>query len=228
LADVPADARQRLAELAKIVSVPSGNELTTFVLALLVDGEASLCATIVDESAARLDRRSLIPARGTFCAAVALRIVAGPAGARVAVWDQAAIDETVRSCSWVIEELAGTADRLQALAGATMGVLGETDEARRSGVLEKLSVLVAHPGDAIEAVSSPAAVVCVGAVEITQDGKTVQVGGGDILFPRASVDRGTAGPSGAILLVGDAQFLDEIAAAPPSLASIFSAPKPQG
>jgi hypothetical protein len=125
----------------------------------------------------------------------------------------------------VVEELAGTADRLQALAGATMGPLSDIDEARRSGMLEKLGVLVARDGDAIEADITPAALVCFGAVEIVEDGRSLVVRAGEVLFPRLGSDRGLAAASGAILLTGGPSFLTELAAAPPSLASIFAARK---
>src|SRR5262249_47876839 len=110
-ADLPPDARARLASLAQVQVLGADDEVSGFGAALLVEGAASVCATIVDERVSRAEPGELVPMRGTFADAVALRVVAGPAGARVATWDQAVIDEALRSCPWVIEELAARADR---------------------------------------------------------------------------------------------------------------------
>src|SRR5262249_14430339 len=112
LADLPVDARGRLCSLARGEALGADEEGAGFGGALLVTGSASVCATIVDERVSRAEPGTLVPTRGTFAEAVALRVVAGSSGARVAVWDQTVIDETLRPCPWVLEELAAHADRL--------------------------------------------------------------------------------------------------------------------
>lgn len=193
------------------------DEVSGFGAALLVEGGASVAATIVDERVSRVEPGALVPTRGTFADAVALRVIAGSAGARIALWDHAPLEDALRACPWVIEELAAHADRLQALAGATMGPLGELPEAARDRVLERLSVRVARAGDVIGQEGLAVALVCVGSVEA--GGAVLRAG--EVLFPRAGADGGTAGPQGAILLVGDASASAELAAGP--LASLFAA-----
>ncbi len=210
--------RIKLASLARVEVLGADEEVSAFGAALLVHGEASVCATIVDERISRAEVGTLVPTRGTFAGAVALRVVAGPAGARVAIWDQSVIDDALRSCPWVLEELVARADRLQALAGATMGPLGELDEPTRDRVLERLVVRVALAQEAVSADGAAAALVCVGSVEVSTAGEPVVVRAGEVLFPRANAEGAKAGAHGAILLVGDA----ELAASPP-LSSLFAA-----
>ena len=220
-ADVAPEMRARLASLAMIDALGADDELSGFGAALLIDGAASVCATIVDEPIARAEPGALVPARGTFAGAMALRVVAGPAGARVAVWEQAVLDDALRACPWVLEELTARADRLQALAGATMGPLGELDEAMRDRVLERLVVRVAQAQEAVGP-EQPVALVCVGSVEVSAGGKPVVVRAGEVLFPRAEAEGAQAGAHGAILLVGDGPPAAELAVSP-QLAALFAA-----
>jgi hypothetical protein len=220
LSDVPLEARAQLALLARVEVLGADEEVSAFGAALLVEGAASICATIVDEPASRAVPGTLVPTRGTLTEAVALRVVAGPAGARVALWDQAAIEEALRASGRVLDELRARADRLQALAGATMGPLGELDEPTRDRVLGRLVVRVARAGEVVEDAS--AALVCVGSVEVSEAGKPAVVRAGEVLFPRADAHVAKAGVQGAILLVGDAEVAAELAAGPPSLAALFT------
>jgi hypothetical protein len=160
---------------------------------------------------------------------VALRIVAGPGGARVAVWDAGAVEDTLRSCPWVIEDLTARADRLQALAGATMGPLHDLDDATRSAVLDRLTVQVARGNETIVEAGGKlpgVAVVCVGFVELGEALGTVRAG--ELLYPLAARKDAPsptvvrASPSGAILLVGDRALADELSASP-ALSSVLGA-----
>src|SRR6185312_16728099 len=104
---------------------------------------------------------TVVPTSGTFPGGVALRVVAGPGGARVAVWEQPVLDEALHACTWVLEELKAEADRLQALAGATMGPLGDLDEALRERVLSRLSVRATPAREEVDTDPAPAvALVC--------------------------------------------------------------------
>jgi hypothetical protein len=221
LADVPPDVRARLVSLARVEALSADDEVSSFGAALLIGGSASVCATIVDEPIARAELETVVPTKGTFAGAVALRVVAGPAGARVAVWDQAVLDDALRACPWVLEELTARADRLQALAGATMGPLGELAEAVRDRVLSRLVVKVARPQDPVGA-EPGVALVCVGSVEIRGGDAPAVVRAGEMLFPRADVKDARAGAQGALLLVGDAPSPAELAA-DPSLATLLAA-----
>jgi hypothetical protein len=225
LADVPPETRLRLVTIARVHDLGADDEVTSFAVAFVMSGEAHLCATIVDERVSRATAGTLVPTRGTFGEAVALRLVAGTTGARVAVWEQPAIDDALRTCPWVREELAGLADRLQALAGATMGPLGELDEATRGDVLDRLGVLVARPDDAIPSEVAAAALVCVGSVDVGEGDAAHVVRSGDVLFPRADALPAKAGAQGAILLVGNDAVLAGLVSGPLPVAQLF-APRP--
>jgi hypothetical protein len=225
-ADLSAEMRQHLASLARIEALSADEEVSAFGAALVIDGDASVCATIVDAHAAQARPGTLIVTRGTLAESVALRVVAGSGGARVAVWEAAAIEEALRSCPWVLEGLITRADELQAYAGATMGPLGELDDAARAVVLERLAVRVAPPREVI--LDAGAAVpglilVCVGAIELASGGV---VRAGEVLFPQAalagapapSVARASA--SGAVFLVADRALSAELAASSPLAALI--------
>jgi hypothetical protein len=222
LADLPPEARARLAALAKVEALAADEEISGFGAALLLDGDASVCATIMDERVSRVEKGALIPTRGTFADAVALRVVAGAGGARLAVWDQSLVDEALRACPWVSEELVGHADRLQALAGAAMGPLGELDEDARAHLLELLSVRVSQAHEAVSDEGVAAALVCAGSVEVSEGGKPVVVRAGELLFPRGATEGAKAGAQGAILLVGDAAAAAALAESSP-LSPFFAA-----
>lgn len=215
--DLPAEMQARIASLARIEDLAADEEVSAFGAAVVLDGEGAVCAAIVDASISRAKPGKLVPARGTFAEAMALRIVAGAAGARVAVWDHPAIEDALRSCPWVLDELKARADRLQALAGATMGALGELDEAARRVILHRLAVRVAQPGETVVEAGAQAIgllLVCVGSIDLGEG----SVRPGDVLFPRAATgdepapSAARAGTSGALLLVGDATAARELAA----------------
>lgn len=208
--DLPGETRARLASLAKVEVLLPDDEVASFGAALLVEGSASVCATIVDEPVSSAVPGTLLPTRGSLADAVALRVVAGAQGARVAVWAQSVVEEALRACPWVLEELVARADRLQALAGATMGPLGELDEATRNQVVERLLVVVATPREPIKADPAALALVCAGSVELAGDAPTL-VRAGEVLFPRAGAAAAAAGAQGAILLVGERRVLEELA-----------------
>src|SRR5262249_7855478 len=111
LADVPADMRALLSARARVDALGPDDEASGFAAARAVAGSVSVCATIVDEPISRAAPGTVVPTHGTFAGGVALRVVAGADGARVAVWDQAVLDEALRGCSWVLEELKAEADR---------------------------------------------------------------------------------------------------------------------
>ncbi len=232
-ADVPPETRERLASLARVEALGADEEVSGFGAALLIEGAASVCATIVDEPISRAAIGALIPARGTLSEAVALRVVAGQGGARVALWDQAPIDEALRACSWVLEELAARADQLQARAAATMGPLGDLDEPTRDRVLDRLVVQVARAHEALALGPSlgvgsiaaakdagfGAALVCAGSIEVSAGGKASVLRAGEALLPQNDA-HAKAGAQGAILLVADTSTAADLATGP--LASLLT------
>jgi len=207
----------RLASLARVEALRADEEVSGFGAALLIEGGASVCATIVDEPVARAVVAELIPARGTLPDSVALRVVATQGGARVALWDQAPIDEALHACPWVLEELAARADQLQARAAATMGPLGDLDEPTRDRVLDRLAVRVARAHEPVplqpQEVDRGAVLVCTGSLEMSIGGKAAVLRAGDGLVLQEDAEA-KAGAHGAILLVADAPTAAELSAGP--------------
>ncbi|APR84430.1 SCP-like extracellular [Minicystis rosea] len=223
-AALSAEDRQRLAGLARIETLAADEEVAGFGAALVLDGAASVCATIVDIPVAPAARGALLTLRGSAVEQVALRIVAGAEGARVAVWDAPAIEAALAASASVSAELSANADRLQALAAATMGPLGDLDDEVRGGILDRLRARVVRPRETIVAAGAalPAVMLVVtGAVEIgdgDDDARLAQPG--ELLFSREA-QRGapapapaSAAPTGAVLLLGDADVATELAAIP--------------
>lgn len=220
-ADLSAEMRQRLVSLARVEALSADEEVSAFGAALVIDGEAYVCATIVDARASQAARGALVPVRGTLVESVALRVVAGAGGARVAVWEAAALEEALRACPWVLEGLVARADELQAFAGATMGPLGELDDVVRGRLLARFAVRVAPPREVILDAGAPVPgliLVCVGSIELA-DGVVVRAG--EVLFPGAALDGAKApslacaSASGAVFLVADRALTAELVASSP-------------
>jgi hypothetical protein len=230
--DLPPEMQQRLVALARIEALSADEEVSSFGAALLLAGEASVCATIVDTPACRAVKGTLVPSRGSLAEPVGIRVVAGSQGARVAIWEQPIIEDALKSCPWVLDELVSRADRIQALAGATMGPLGEVDEASRNELLDRLIVHFAQPFESLVDDSGATlgiAVVGGGVVDLVAHGDLAAkaLHPGETLFARAVLEgrpapRGAqAGASGALVLVGEAKIAKELMASSPPLAAIL-------
>ncbi|MEO7328364.1 MAG: hypothetical protein ABI193_07290, partial [Minicystis sp.] len=153
--DLPPDVQMQLVDLALTRTLAPDEAITGFGTALLLEGEATVTATGSEAPASRAVRGTLIPARGSISDAAEIRLVAGPDGATVASWDQSALEDALKSCPWVMEEITERAERLQSLAGATLGPLGEIDEISRNQLLDQLAVRVVHPRQAVAAQGEP-------------------------------------------------------------------------
>ncbi len=231
--DLPPDMQHRLAALARIEPLSADEEVSSFGAALLLAGEASVCATIVDTPACRAVKGTLVPSRGSLSEPVGIRVVAGSQGARIAIWEQPVIEDALKSCPWVLDELVSRADRIQALAGATMGPLGELDEAARGELLDRLTVHFAQPFESLVDDSGDTlgiAVVGGGVVELAAHGELAAkaLHPGEMLFPRAVIEgrpaprTANAGPSGALVLIGEAKIAMELMASSPPLAALLT------
>lgn len=232
-ADLPAEPRDLLTEVARIEDLAEDEETTGFGAVLVLQGDASVCAAVVDTPARRVSTSALIPGRGTLAEGTKLRVVAGSGGARVAVWNQAVLDMALKSCPWVFDELKTLADRLQALAGATMGLLGELDEATRSKITERMSIRVVRPLEVIAEQGTKLSwlgIVGAGFVDLLKGDParvTGDVRAGDFVFPVVALRdlpvptsvRG--GPAGALLLVADRSLADELFSGTPPLINIL-------
>lgn len=226
-ADLPHDALAQLVATATVEQLGADEEVSGFAAALVLDGAASVSATIVDVPVAQLDPLMLVPSRGTLVDTMALRIVAGGPGARIATWGSAQLDAALASCPWVQEELGMEADRLQALAGATMGPLGDLDDATRAALFPRLSVRAVPPGELVIEQGAPSlglVIVGLGAVHAGDAALTA----GELLFAAAAIDGGLtpapayAGVSGALLLIADRPLASALFAELPALLDLVS------
>lgn len=235
LADLPDDARDAFARAAVVRDLSSGEEVSGFALAVVLDGKVDLAATIVDASAERLGVGGVVRARGTIDRTWPVRLVAGSDMARVATWDDAAVADAFRTCPWVEDELCSAGDRLQALVGVTMGPLGERfDPMLRAQVASKLTVraLAEHEVFATKGEPIPGLLV-VGAGELellgengTPEGTVLRAG--DFLFPNEVLLAGAApstvraGTGGTLVLFADRHLAQELLVTCPPLLEIFA------
>ncbi|XXX75733.1 cyclic nucleotide-binding domain-containing protein [Sorangium sp. So ce134] len=233
-ADLPEEMHDELALAAHVEDLAPDEELAVYGAALVLSGSAAVCATIVDTPAERAAIRTLVPSRGTLEEGIPLRVVAGAGGARVAIWAQATIDNALRTCPWVIDELRTVADRLQALAGATMGPLGELEETLLRRVLGRLRLRSLEPGEQLIHAGNPMpglVIVGAGTLELVAE-RTQELAGstrpGELLFasellggePAPAIARAAA--SGALVLIADHPVLRELFESTPELLSILA------
>ncbi|WP_438016424.1 hypothetical protein WMF18_37270 [Sorangium sp. So ce315] len=233
-ADLPEEMHDELALAAQVDDLAPDEELAVNGAALVLSGSAAVCASIVDVPAERAAIRTLVPSRGTLEDGIPLRVVADADGARVAIWDQATIDNALRTCPWVVDELRTAADRLQSLAGATMGPLGELEETLLRRVLGRLRLRPLVPGEALVHAGNPMpglVIIGAGALDLVDERSHEILGAarpGELLFasellggePAPSIARATAG--GALVLIADHPVLRELFESTPELLSILA------
>ncbi|WP_437527851.1 cyclic nucleotide-binding domain-containing protein [Sorangium sp. So ce726] len=233
-ADLPEEMHDELALAARVEDLSSDEELAVGGAALVLRGDAAVCANIVDIPAERAATRTLVPSRGTLEEGIPLRVVAGADGARVAIWDQATIDHALRSCPWVLDELRTVADRIQSLAGATMGPLGELEDTLLRRVLGRLRLRGLAPGEHLIHAGNPIpglVIIGAGALELVAERSQAIAGTarpGELLFasellggqPAPSIARAAGG--GALVLIADHPTLRELFESTPELLSILA------
>ncbi len=232
LTDLPDDAREAFGQAATIHTIANNEEVSRFALALVVDGEIDVSATIVDAPALRLAKNSILRSRGSIVPGVGLRLVCASEKALVATWDDAAVEVAFRTCPWVEEDLRAVADRVQAQAGVTMGPLGERfDLSLRDHLIGKLTVRNLSPGEVLvaEGKPTPIAVVGIGELVLTTKGKRGEtLGPGDIVFPSQILAHApapataAAGEAGAVVLFGDRAVAQELLMSFPPLLEVLA------
>jgi hypothetical protein len=235
LADLPDGARDAFARAAAVQPLTRDEEVSAFALALVLDGEVDLAATIVDAPARRLGPGSILRARGTIDHVAPIRLIAASDQARVATWDERAVEQALRTCPWVEHELRAAADRLQAEVGVTMGPLGERlDASLRADVVRRftLRALIEHEACATAGRPIPGLLV-VGAGEVTLvDSAGAPVGqvlrAGDFLFPREAMQAAPApltaraAKGGALVLFAEFGVAQELLVTCPPLLEILA------
>jgi CRP-like cAMP-binding protein len=201
----------------------------------VLEGAVDLAATIVDAPAVRLAAGQVLRSRGTIDDVVPVRLVGATDRARVATWDEKAVESAFRTCPWVEDDLRAAADRPQALAGITMGPLGERlDPAMRDEVTAKLRLRALATHEAVAHRGQPVpGLLAVGAGELELLGVDGAPTGrvlrpGDFVFPSevlsaAPAPHGVrAGRGGALLLVADRGSAQELLVSCPPLLELFA------
>jgi CRP-like cAMP-binding protein len=134
----------------------------------------------------------------------------------------------------VEEDLRAAADRTQALAGVTVGPLGERlDRTLREQVTSRLEVRTYRSGDTIVEKGKPVPgiiIVAAGDVELVDDSAEVgqTLGSGDFLFADAILHAGPApftarvGKGGAITMFGSRALAQELLVTCPPLLEVFA------
>jgi hypothetical protein len=235
LADLPEDARAAFARAAALKTLARDDEVSGFALALVLEGGVDLAATIVDAPAVRLEAGQVLRSRGTIEHVVPVRLVGATDRARVATWDEKAVESAFGTCPWVEDDLRAAADRPQALAGITMGPLGERlDPAMRSDVTAKLRLRTLATHESVVRRGQPVpGLLAVGAGELEIVGEDGASTGrvlrpGDFVFPAEVLSAAPAphavraGQGGALLLVADRAAAQELLMACPPLLELFA------
>jgi hypothetical protein len=234
LTDLPDDEREAFARAATLTTLAHEQEISGFALALVLSGEVDVAATVIDAPAVRVGVGSVLRSRGTTDEGVPIRLVCASDLARLATWDDEAVNTAFSACPWVEDELRLAADRVQALVGVTVGPLGERlDPSLRSEVTNRLEVrslgpgeIVVHKGQAVPGML----IVGVGEIEVLRDDGAVDraVMCGEFLFPDAILQAGPApaaaraGRGGALVLFGSRALAQELLVTCPPLLEVFA------
>ena len=152
LCDLPEDAQRLLRKRARIERMGTGEDLSFFAVVLVLEGWVKLMPAIADTTCATASAGDVVFTQGSLEDGVALRVVAGQNGTTLATWDKPTFNEITQACPWVADELRLIADSFQALAGTTLGLLGERlDDALREVVTSRCKVLTLLPHEVLVA-----------------------------------------------------------------------------
>jgi len=233
VAELTADQRRDLGETASLERLAAEEDVTITGLALVIEGRAGAQATVADVSAVALKEGEFLYARSSIPDSLSLRLVAESDPTTIATWDASIADEVLASTPEFLERLRRVSDRIQAIAGCTMGAVGERlDEGLRSVAIDKLVVRVLQPNDLMAEAGQPVpgmVIVGVGSVElVSANGKSERLGPGDFLFPTEVLSGGTApttaraGAKGAIVLFGGRAVAHELLVTCPPLLEVLA------
>lgn len=234
LGDLPPEAHEQLIHSARIESLAAGEEVSFFAVALVLDGWVSLMPAIVDAACATALVGEVVFTEGTLRDGVALRVVAGQDETRVAVWNSAALGAATADCPWIADDLRLIADGFQALAGASLGPLGERlDDSLRGMVTARCEVRTLLPSEVIVVRDKPVPgmhIVGGGEVEIVDAADQVLEvhGAGEFLFTQQVLGGGSApftaraGAQGALVLFAPRPSAHELLVSVPPLLEILA------
>jgi hypothetical protein len=225
------EQRRKLADTAIVESLAAEEDVSVSSLALVVNGQACAQARVSDVTAVAVRRGELLYAKSSIDDSLSLRLVAETDPTTIAHWDHG-VEELLADTPDLLDRLKRESDRTQAIAGCTMGPLGEQlDEGLRAVAIDKLDVLVLSPGEVIATKGQPVpgmVIVGVGVVEVEVGDDTDRLGPGDFLFATEVLGGGAApgtaraGAKGAIVLFGARAAAHELLVTCPPLLEVFA------
>jgi hypothetical protein len=227
--DLPEDMQRLIVGTAVLTTLSADEEVGSFGAALVTRGKVGIMAAVADVSAAVAAAGEVVFTQGTLEEKVPLRVVALEDGTVVASWTPAVLATAFADCPWVADELRQVADRFQALAGATLGLLGERlDDTVRDMVFSRLDVKAFEAGETIVAIGKTIPglhIVGSGRVEL-DSGEAASPG--EFLFAAEVLGGGKAhataraGKTGALLLVASRAVAHEMLVSVPPLLEILA------
>jgi hypothetical protein len=229
LSDVPDGVQVELARSAQRATLGFEEEVPSDGAVLLLEGEVVISVKVSDVAAMRAAAPTLLPCWSTSAEAPALKLTA-LRETRIASWSRERVAELLGGCPWVLEELERRGNRLVALAGATMGLLGDLDDSNRDAVFERLEVRVLGAGERWLAQGEDVAglaVLGVGSLRIGHDGGEETLGSGDLVLPVLALEGGSvpgdvvAGEHGALVLTASKSSTVELFSTVPSLLELL-------
>jgi hypothetical protein len=231
--DLPEESQRRLAAASVVTTLSADEEVSAFAAALVTRGRVGIMPAIADVPAGIAAPGDVVFTRGTLAEGVVLRVVALEDGTTVATWSDETLRAEMADCPWVEDELRLVADRFQALAGATLGPLGERlDDALRGMVTARLEVKAYEPGEVIveQGKAVPGLhVIGAGRIELLQKNAVVEeLGAGDFLFAAEVLSAGAAhasaraGKTGALVLFAPRSAAHELLVSVPPLLEILA------
>jgi hypothetical protein len=202
---LPDGSLELLRDRALLTELGAEEEVGASGAVLLLEGTAVVCATVSDAAAHHLLPGTLVSCTPTRSDATRIRVV-GIAPSKVASWDRATLDAAVADAPTVRDELTRLGDRHAALAGSTMGPLGDLDESSRLAALERMTARTFAPGEVfIPAGGELGGLTVVGSGAILhEDGR--EFGTGDVVLAELALESRplsgplTAGEDGAVVL----------------------------
>jgi hypothetical protein len=187
----------------------------------------------VRTQATTIGKGAVLRARGTLDGAIPLELVCASESCIAATWDEQAVESAFAACPWVEEDLRASGDRVQAMAGTTLGTLGlKLSPELRTSIVDRLTmrVLAEHEFIVTEGVPVPGILlVGAGSVELVlNDVVTTQVTPGQFILPAEALSAGPsttsarAAAGGALLFVADRKLSSELFATEPLLLELFA------
>jgi len=227
--DLSGEIQKLLCDDAAVVELNIEEEVAVTGAAIVLSGSAAVCPTVADAVASHLSQAALVPGLSSLQDPTRIRIVA-TAPATIASWDRLQLESALKSCPWVLEDLQRLGDRLSALAGATMGALGDLDEGSRLAAFERLTLRVLAPAEVLVAAGGELGglnVVGGGAIIVAKLDSSIEFSVGDVVLPETVLEGGTtagevrAGPGGALLLTASRMVTVELFSILPSLIELL-------